>query len=417
MDNPFTVPPLSVGLDFGAGSVKAETVLHSEYDTAALDAVTAKFVQHLRRPQSLALLQPKMTEAAFREKLHIWLKATTTSLSGLHLGHWKALVAKNYLSGSTLAEAAALDSAQQDLVDLHLGMIKYALRWGYSYKRWREVVNGMLQKGPGHPMIHRLRVIHIYKADYNLILGVMWRKLLHKAEDMGSLNYGQFGSRPRQTVYDPVFVEEMMSETSRASRQSQIKFDNGTTACYERIVLSVATLASCRFDMPREVVRVMKQTLEPTKYRVNIGLGISNSTSLHTDAWPIYGMGSANSPTVWGLINSLAFDVHQSLGHGAQMASSTGRVTDRICMIGFLNDSTGTVANFSHPTSLASMNWSQDGVGCNRLAPGPLYERGIASTSQMLVSPSPMGILSWRSPGVEPTGCQTIPLCLTPWKG
>ena len=52
--------------------------------------------------------------------------------------------------------------------------LNYALTYGYTYQRWNKVVNVMLQKDEGNPRIHRLRVIHIYECDYNLLLAVKW---------------------------------------------------------------------------------------------------------------------------------------------------------------------------------------------------------------------------------------------------
>jgi hypothetical protein len=37
----------------------------------------------------------------------------------------------------------------------------------------------MIEKEPGDPRIHRLRVIHLYEADYSLLLGIQFRRLMH----------------------------------------------------------------------------------------------------------------------------------------------------------------------------------------------------------------------------------------------
>ena len=71
-------------------------------------------------------------------------------------------------------------------------------------------------KEPGNNKIHRLRVLHLYEADYNLLLSLKWRELLHQAEDHDLLHHGQFGSRPHHSAPDLVFLEELMSETSRS---------------------------------------------------------------------------------------------------------------------------------------------------------------------------------------------------------
>eukprot|EP00957_Ditylum_brightwellii_P185275 14108067-Ditylum_brightwellii.AAC.1 len=47
-------------------------------------------------------------------------------------------------------------------------------------------------------------------------------------------------------------------------------------------------------------------------------MGVSDEFYQHCQAFPIYGMGqcSTNSPTIWLIISSLLFDIHDELGNG-----------------------------------------------------------------------------------------------------
>ncbi len=51
----------------------------------------------------------------------------------------------------------------------------------------------MIKKEPGDPQIHRLQVIHLYEADYSLLLGVQFRRLMHHCEANPLLNPGCYG--------------------------------------------------------------------------------------------------------------------------------------------------------------------------------------------------------------------------------
>jgi hypothetical protein len=75
-------------------------------------------------------------------------------------------------------------------------------------------MNVMILKEPGNTKIHCLRVIHIYEADDNLLLGVKWRQLLHQAKDQGLINDGCYGSRPGREARIVVFMEIMQMEIS-----------------------------------------------------------------------------------------------------------------------------------------------------------------------------------------------------------
>jgi hypothetical protein len=68
----------------------------------------------------------------------------------------------------------------------------------------------MIKKIPGCPKINKLRVIHLYKADYNVILKILWaRRLVWHANDQDRLNEGQAGYRPGRNAIDVVIKKEM----------------------------------------------------------------------------------------------------------------------------------------------------------------------------------------------------------------
>jgi hypothetical protein len=159
---------------------------------------------------------PVITAASFIEKLKVWRESTTTSPSGIHLGHYKALIARHSYTHITddddtdedgvpkLQLRDKLNHMQNAFLCLHLQLINYALTKGYSFSRWRKIANTILFKEPDNIRIHRTRVIHIYEADYNLILGLKLRLALYQAEALKQLHHGQFGSRPRRNAIDPV---------------------------------------------------------------------------------------------------------------------------------------------------------------------------------------------------------------------
>jgi hypothetical protein len=66
--------------------------------------------------------------------------------------------------------------------------MNYALTHGYSFDRWKVIINVMLLKEPNNPRIHRLRMIHLCEADFNLLLGVKWRNIIHHSPQHETIN-------------------------------------------------------------------------------------------------------------------------------------------------------------------------------------------------------------------------------------
>ena len=349
---PFTVSPLSDDLEFTSMTQSGTCILNGQYDTAHLDKAVQLLIQHLRYNERAAVqkLKPSINYDEFTGKLQRWRESTSTSPSGMHLGHYKALLARNEYSDLPDRDPrrAKIEQQRNDILNLHFQIINYALDRGYSYKRWQNVVNTMLFKEPGNIKIHRTRVIHLYEADYNLAMGLKWRAAMEMSEQENIINDGQYGSRPSRGAYDPVFIEEFQLEIARSSRKSLIQINYDATSCYDRIIPNLASLVSQRFGVPQPTVRANVGTLEAARYKLRTELGVSEEYYTHSTEFPIYGtgQGSGNSPMIWCFLSSVLFDSYDKKAIGAEYFTPDRSFGTKINMIGYVDDSNGQTNRF-----------------------------------------------------------------------
>ena len=47
-----------------------------------------------------------------------------------------------------------------------------------------QILNFMIYKEQGYVKINRLQVIHIYEADYNFLIGAVWREAIQHAQEL-----------------------------------------------------------------------------------------------------------------------------------------------------------------------------------------------------------------------------------------
>jgi hypothetical protein len=153
---------------------------------------------------------------------------------------------------------------------------------GYSLKRWQHVVNVMILKELGNHMIHRLRVIHLFQADYNLILSVKWRQQIYAADKQKLVNPGQYGSYPGREATSLTFLEELKTDIAYCSRKPIINFDNDASSCYDQIIASLSSLINRKYGQNRHVVMVNASTLKAAKYQLKTALGITDTFITHS---------------------------------------------------------------------------------------------------------------------------------------
>ena len=343
---PFTKHPLQADVGYKGDGIAADMILRGNIEYASIPTATSLLIRHLHKRTS-ATLDGQITKTDILKKLKSWKEGTTTSPSGIHLGHYHCMW-RPPSADPTDPENQILKSKQNQLLQAVTDLLNYALKHRYSYERWRTVINVMLKKDANNPRIHRLRVIHIYEADYNLMLAVKWRQAMHFAEDRKLLNDGLYGSRPGRTAHDPVLLEILQHEIYRMSMKTGINFDLDATSCYDRILINVASLCNQRIGMHQSVVFVNAQTLEQAKYYLKTNLGISEQFYTHSPRHPIHGtgQGSGNSPFVWCFVCSALFDAFEARAHGAHFTTYNGATKVRIYMIGFVDDCSQRVNMF-----------------------------------------------------------------------
>ena len=295
--------------------------------------------------------------------MKVWREITSTSPSKLHIGHHKILIYKfddddkiedntsrwDFLRTTIEAQdhheppqqqPPSLEEMRIALLLAQIGLMNYAINHGYVYKRWTSVVNMMILKEENNTKIHQLRVIHLYEADYNLLLGVKWRQLMHHTVNNHLLHPSQYGGTPGRDSITPVLITEMQYKITRATRKPFVTLDFDATSCYDRIIESVASLAARSFRQNKSLCFVHARHLQEARYLLKTQLGICDKHFQHCKLFPIFGtgQGSANSPVIWCLISSRLFEAHDVNRNGAVFSSPDGKYKININMIGFVDD-------------------------------------------------------------------------------
>ena len=210
----------------------------------------------------------------------LWSEGTSTSPSRRHLGHYKALI------------------QDPQLLQCLTWFLQLLTTRGIAISRWCNATNVLIEKDAGRPNINRLRIVHLFEADYNFVLKLQWgHRLIRRADKLGLLNDGQYGSRPGRTAIEPVMLLQLTTDLCHILKHNLARFDNNASACYDRIIVALGMLAARRCRMPDSAVRTHADVLRLMKYTVKTVYGISEGTVFE----PLFGtgQGSGASPSIW----------------------------------------------------------------------------------------------------------------------
>jgi hypothetical protein len=299
-----------------------------------MQATYSSIALPVTRILGIPVVNGKIIGLELQSGFRMWHENTSTSPSGLHLGHDKAML-HHIIQTET-------SSFLDDYFDHKARMINLAIDHRHVYKRWQMVITTMIEKIPGTPRLDKLRVIHIIESDFNLWMGIVWgRRLIHQAEDLELLEDEQSGSRPGRKCQDVVIFKHMTYSINRMSRTDCITFDNDAKSCFDRIVMVCASLITQRYGMDTSVIELVIKTLSQIKYFAKTYCGISEVPYQVSESHGVHGPGQGGraSPAIWTIISCFLLQCMRENTAGATLESPYGQQLRQVST-GFVDDIT-----------------------------------------------------------------------------
>jgi len=242
-------------------------------------------IQPVMHPDAL-----NITDIVFKKFYNKAKESTSSSPSGLHLGHWKA------------------GAADKDICMVLSGIIRIAVQNTYTLERWRKVVSILMEKVQGQPNINKFRTIHLLESDMNFVLRYIWgRQFMRHNEKNNAWHSNQYGSRKGIQGQSATLNKVLTLDINRYYAEPAAIVDNDAKACYDRMIPVLLSYALIRLGLPKALTRFMCRWLEQATYCIKTSKGISKFKYGSCIESYLYGTGQGTgwSPPNWGAISDL----------------------------------------------------------------------------------------------------------------
>jgi hypothetical protein len=266
-------------------------------------------------PEEIKNLEPIKTEILdaldeYKKGFRSWKERTSTSPSGRHFGIYKAL--------------------------LHSDIINVAIWLGLVPSRWCQAISVLIEKDPGNPNINRLQIIHLFEADFNLFLKIIWASCtVQRGEESSQFGEAQQGSRPRRAANNAVLLKRLTYDLSRILWTNLGTFDNDAKSCYDRIINAIAMLAA------NNALSTHAGVLWAMKYSIKTMFGISDGYYASGEGKTLFGtgQGSRASPAAWLTISTvLLASLRILVERGMLFKTPNGTKSVERCSDAFVDD-------------------------------------------------------------------------------
>jgi len=153
------------------------------------------FLKALHHPQSLPVFLPKTIET-YQQGWQHTQKTTSSSMSGIHFGHYIA------------------STFNPNILVINAMMANLPLTTGYSPKPWQQGLNVMLEKTPGDFNMEKLCIILLFEVDFNANNKWLGRAVWFQVENFYLLAMEQYGSQKIKSASFKAWTKVFSTNTS-----------------------------------------------------------------------------------------------------------------------------------------------------------------------------------------------------------
>jgi hypothetical protein len=147
--SPFTIAPLDK-IKWAADDPVSEALLQGTVPESirSEDEYVNNVLNAIAKMETLPEIDTYISSEDVASGFRKWRESTSTSPSGCHLG------LRRIPTSSCGNEE--MDKLRKNILELQTLIINIPLQIGFSPARWQTIVNAMLEKIPGTPMLHKL---------------------------------------------------------------------------------------------------------------------------------------------------------------------------------------------------------------------------------------------------------------------
>ena len=280
-NTPFATGYLAKKLKWdGTGDLGADILSGDILNKARFEAVIQSYFECLQTSRMTQKLTKVKAELSLEEYRKFWKKKkeeTATSPFGLHIGHYKAALQK------------------EEILNVHRILLLLPFQTAIVPHRWKRTVQTMIEKDPGHPWIHRLRIIELFDAQVNAGFQIfIGRKMVWNAVQRHGLHPASFGSTPGKMAASALLQKILSIDQLKIERRSGGLFDCDATGCYDRILPPLATVHLRSLGLDSSIATLLARLMFTASRYVKTKHGVSVNSIRTTKEHPLFGIGQGN---------------------------------------------------------------------------------------------------------------------------
>ncbi len=120
-------------IDWAASTKTSDLSLKGDYFNVELIGLENLLLQHCKQAALLHPIRREITKEQFKSCIRVRREYTTTSPSGVDLGHYKALVCGHILDPKS-EEAKKFKAQHAALITAHVQPTNYVIKYCFTYK-------------------------------------------------------------------------------------------------------------------------------------------------------------------------------------------------------------------------------------------------------------------------------------------